>query len=93
MDLAPVSYALTAINVTSLEQKMAEHATAIAAARLECIHYLEQALKKASTHFPRPSLSVRGSAEEFLQQLASRSKHPLYIPFSYMFPHSLVITF
>ncbi len=52
-----------------LEKRMAEYGTAIAAARNEVIHYLQEELNKSATLFPRPEIHVDGRYENLLHEM------------------------
>ncbi len=52
--------------VSSLEKSMAEHGVAVAAARLDAISKLSQAILESQTAFPRAHLSLDGELEEGL---------------------------
>jgi len=52
--------------LTSLEQRMAEHGVAVAAARLDATHKLSQAIRESQSAFPGAVLSIRGELEEDL---------------------------
>ena len=53
--------------LTSLEQRMAEHGVAVAAARLDATGKLGQAILESQSAFPGAILSVGGELEEALQ--------------------------
>lgn len=53
----------------TLEQKMAESAVSIAAARLEAVEVLQQAILRATTSFPKAYLALDGTLETWLQQM------------------------
>lgn len=52
--------------LSSLEQSMAEHGVAVAAARLDAIHKLSQAIMESQSAFPSAVLSVGGELEQDL---------------------------
>ena len=52
----------------ALERNMAERAVAIAAARLDLIERLRQAIGEESGSFPRPEIAMRGVIEDWLEQ-------------------------
>ncbi len=52
--------------ISSLESRMAEHGVAVAAARLDAIQKLSQAIEKSQSAFPRATLSLSGELEEGL---------------------------
>lgn len=52
----------------ALERNMAERAVAIAAARLDLIERLRQAIGEESGSFPRPEIAMRGVIEDWLKQ-------------------------
>ncbi len=49
-----------------LERKMAETGIAIAAARVQAVEYVQQAMNSAITPFPKAQLSIQGAVEEAL---------------------------
>ena len=51
-----------------LERRMAEYGVAIAAARNEVIHYLQDSLDHSATSFPRPHIDIRGKFENLLHE-------------------------
>ncbi len=52
--------------LTSLEQRMAEHGVAVAAARLDALGKLSQAIQESQSAFPGAVLSIGGELEEDL---------------------------
>lgn len=62
----------------SLEQRMAEHAMAIAAARLETTEHVQHAMAAGESAFPKAELRVAGVTEELLQaHSALEAEHKL----------------
>lgn len=49
-----------------LESKMAERAVAIAAARLDALSFIQQAIDSAPTHFPKAVIRIDGMLEKWL---------------------------
>lgn len=49
-----------------LERRMAEYGVAVAAARNEVIHYLQESLNQSATSFPRPLIEIHGRYENLL---------------------------
>ncbi|MEK0082924.1 DNA replication/repair protein RecF [Benzoatithermus flavus] len=52
--------------LAAIEQRMAESAVAVAAARRELVHDLDAALRDAPYPFPRPRLALEGEVESWL---------------------------
>ena len=52
--------------LSALEQQIAEHGIALAAARLDLVQRLNQVLAEADGIFPRPDLSILGDVETWL---------------------------
>jgi DNA replication and repair protein RecF len=55
--------------LTAIEQRMAEAAVAVAAARRELVHDLDAALRDAPYPFPRPRLALEGEIESWLADM------------------------
>jgi DNA replication and repair protein RecF len=62
----------------ALEQEMAEHASAIAAARLALVSRLGQILLDADGPFPKARLAVRGLMEDRLEVMPALAAEELY---------------
>lgn len=54
-----------------LERRMAEYGVAVAAARNEVIHYLQESLDKSATSFPRPMVEIIGKYEAMLYETSA----------------------
>src|SRR5258705_9288383 len=57
--------------LSALEQQIAEHGTAIAAARLELVARLRRVLAEGDGVFPQPDLSLIGDFESWLADMAA----------------------
>ncbi|MBI1238095.1 MAG: DNA replication/repair protein RecF [Alphaproteobacteria bacterium] len=57
--------------LSGLERQMAEHGVAIAAARVDLVARLAQAMATRKTAFPQARLSIAGETERHLQQLSA----------------------
>lgn len=54
--------------LNTLETRMAEYGIAIAAARNDLISYLQDAVNKAATNFPKPEFELRSKYENMLER-------------------------
>jgi DNA replication and repair protein RecF len=52
--------------LSALESKMAERAIAIAAARMDALSFIQQAINAAPTHFPKAVIRIEGAVEGWL---------------------------
>jgi DNA replication and repair protein RecF len=64
--------------LAALERTMAEHAVAIAAARLDLVERLEHALTQGAEPFPRPRIVLAGLIEDWLAEMPALAAEDRY---------------
>jgi DNA replication and repair protein RecF len=65
--------------LNALEKRMAEYGTAIAAARVEVIAYLQNMIDMRDTLFPKPEINISGKYEELVKSRSALEVEEIFL--------------